>query len=550
MTETTGRTKHAFKNTVSGLVFRVIGLLMPFAVKTIIIQKLGVEYLGLNTLFSAILQVLSLSELGFSSAVVFAMYKPIAEGDDEKVRALLGFLRRVYHIIGLVILVVGAAISPLLPFFISDVSSVPADVDLYLLYFIYLLNTIVSYFLFAYKGLVLTANQRVDVENNIMSLSSMAMYILQIVVLLLFRNYYVYIVFLPLSTIATNLARAIFVDKKYPEFKQCGTLPKEERKAIYQNIIALVGHKMSYIVVVSVANIIVSSYLGLVTVGIYGNYYYVVSALIALVAVFHSAITPSIGNSIATESTEKNAADFAKITFLNVWIVGWMAITMMCLYQHFMELWVGEDLMLPVSSAILFVALFYLWKFKDVVSTYKDAAGLWKADFWKPYAVIAVSLLLCFVLTPRLGINGTLIGIIAGVFAVSMPWETHVVFKRYLGKGECRYYLKMLIYTAVLLAIGGLTYYVCSLLPTTGFGWFAVKAVICVFLPNVLILLFSFATPEFKGAMRSVKNVFVRRRTQAPSEPQEEVPELSSEPQAGVSGETDAGEQGEDGVSR
>lgn len=533
MAKAAGRTKHAFQNTVSGLIFRMIGILMPFAVKTIIIYKLGVEYLGLNTLFSAILQVLSLSELGFSSAVVFAMYKPIAEGDNEKVCALLGFLRKIYHIIGLFILVVGVAISPLLPYFISDVNSVPADVNLYLLYFIYLFNTIISYFLFAYKGLVLTANQEMNVENNIMSVATMAMYLLQIVALLLFRNYYIYIAFLPLSTIAINLSRALFVDKRYPEFRHGGNLSKEERKAIYQNILALVGHKIGGVVIGSVSNIIVSSYLGLVAVGIYGNYYYVVNALIAIVAVFHSAITPSIGNSLVTESLEKNRRDFSKITFLNVWLVGWMAITMMCLYQHFMYLWVGEALMLPLSSAILFVALFYLWKFKDIVPTFKDAAGLWKADFLKPYAVIAASLLLCFLLTPRIGVNGTLIGLIAGVFAVSMPWETHVFFKRYLGKGELKYYLKMTVYSAVLLLIGGLTYYVCALLPGTGFGWFALKAVICLFLPNVLILFCSFATPEFKGAMQSVKNIFGKNKRrpsppEAPPEPQAELPAQDS----------------------
>lgn len=508
----TGRTKHALENTVSGLVFRIVGLLMPFAVKTIIIYKLGVEYLGLNTLFSAILQVLSLSELGFSSAIVFAMYKPIADGDLERVRALLAFLRRIYHIIGLVILVVGAAISPLLPYLIADAEKVPADINLYLLYFIYLFNTVISYFLFAYKGLLLTAYQQVNVENNILTLSSMAMYVVQIAVLLLFENYYLYILFLPLSTVAANIARAVYVDKKYPELKCGGRLPQEERKGIYRNIFALIGHKVSGVVVSAVSNIIVSSVLGLTVVGIYGNYNYIMNALIAIVTALHSAVTPSIGNSIATESVGKNARDFRNITFLNVWIVGWAAICLFCLYQHFMLLWVGEELMLPLSSVALFVTLFYLWKFKDIVSTYKDAAGLWKADLLKPYAVILVSLLLCFFLTRPLGVNGTLIGLIVGVFAVSMPWETHVFFKRYLKKGEALYYLRMFLYTAALVLIGALTYFLCSLLPAEGYGWFALKAAVCLTVPNALILLCAFFTPEFKGVLASAKNLFRRKK--------------------------------------
>ena len=230
-----------------------------FLVRTVIIKRLGEEYVGLSTLFTSVLQVLSLSELGFASAIAYAMYKPIAEDDKPKICALLNFVKTVYRIIGLFILVVGVAIIPFLPHFINSESPMPSDVNLYILYGIYLFNTVISYLLFAYKSVLLAAHQRLDVENNVMSFCNIAMYAVQIAVLYVFRNYYVYVVFLPLCTIAINLLRSIRVKKIFPEYVCSGTIEKTEKKGIYKNIGALMGHRLSGAVVTSVMNIIISA---------------------------------------------------------------------------------------------------------------------------------------------------------------------------------------------------------------------------------------------------------------------------------------------------
>ena len=197
------RVKNTIKNTVSGFIFRIIGLVMPFIVRTVMIKKLGIDYLGLNSLFSSILQVLSLSELGFSSAIVFAMYKPIAEGDEDRICVILKLLRNAYYIIGTVILVVGCAIIPAVPYLIKG-GEYPNDINLYILYGIFLLNTVISYFFFAYKGLLLTAHQKSSVENNIFSIVNLLMYVAQIVFLFVFSNYYIYIICLPVATLIIN----------------------------------------------------------------------------------------------------------------------------------------------------------------------------------------------------------------------------------------------------------------------------------------------------------------------------------------------------------
>ncbi len=502
------RTKQSVKSSLSGFIFKIITLLFPFLVRTVIIKRLGEEYVGLSTLFTSVLQVLSLSELGFASAIAYAMYKPIAEDDKPKICALLNFVKTVYRIIGIFILVVGVAIIPLLPHFINAESPPPSDVNLYILYGIYLFNTVISYLLFAYKSVLLAAYQRLDVENNVMSFCNIVMYAFQIAALYVFRNYYVYIVFLPLSTIAINLLRSLRVKKIFPEYVCKGTIEKSEKKGVYKNIGALMGHRLSGAVVTSVMNIIISANLGLILLTRYGNYYTIINAMLGIILIVYSSITAGIGNSIVVDSVEKNYTDFKNLTFINVWMVGWIFVCLICLFQPFMTIWMGEDKLLPFSTVILFSLYFYFWRFKDMLNTYKDAAGMWKADWLKPYVVTAVSLVLGLILINVWGINGTLVAVIAGVFVVSMPWETHVFFRMYFNRSPKNYYLRMLIYTVIIVAIAALTYYVCGLVGGTGILTFILKLGVCVVLPNAIILLLSFKTPEFRWLTVKIKQIF------------------------------------------
>lgn len=496
------RTGHIARNTLSGLAYRVTCIVLPFIVRTILIKKLGDEYAGLNSLFSAILQVLSLSELGFATAVCYAMYKPVAEGDNPKICALLNLIKKVYRVVGVVILIIGLCLMPFLPHLISG--SYPADINLYVLYLIYLFNTVVSYFLFAYTGTLLNAHQRTDIENIINLVANVVMYGLQIAILLVFPNYYVYIIILPLCTIAINLLKYWRVRRLFPEYHAAGKVDKAEQKTIYINIGALIGHKLSGIVVQPISNIVISAILGLTLLTIYSNYYYIISALLVIVNVVYAALTPTIGNSLVTEGIEKNYRDFKALTFANVWFIGWMSICLVCLFQPFMLLWLGADYLLPISSVVLFGLYFYLWRFKDILSTYKDAAGMWKADALKPYVVTIATGVLNVLLVKWLGINGSIIAGIVGVFVISMPWEVQVFYRRYFCKNAAWYYLRMLIYSVVVLAVGVLTYFVCALLPNTGFWYFVAKLGICAVLPNIAFLLCGFMTPECRFIFRKI----------------------------------------------
>ena len=175
------------------------------------------SYLGLNSLFTSILQVLSLSELGVGSAMVYSMYKPLAEKNHKKICALLNIYRKFYRIIGLIILLIGLLLMPFIKYFIKG--SYPADINLYSLYAIYLVNTVLSYFLFAYKKSLWEANQQSSYDTLITTIVNICMYIIQIIILLLLKSYYFYILLLPFSTLVINLVRNEWISKMYPHYK-------------------------------------------------------------------------------------------------------------------------------------------------------------------------------------------------------------------------------------------------------------------------------------------------------------------------------------------
>ncbi len=503
------RTKKSIKNIFGGALFKVTGMLFPFIIKVVMINTLGVEYLGLNSLFTSILMVLSLSELGVGSALVFNMYKPIAEGDDERVCALLKVYRNFYYIIGSVILVIGIILLPFLKYLVHG--SCPSDVNLYILYLIYLINTVLTYFLFAYKKSLWEANQRNGIDNTLASIVSVFMYVLQIIMLLLTRNYYMYIIVMPLCTIVQNLVRNYLVNKMYPQYRPRGELEKGFIKQLFIKIRALLGHKIGTIVITAADSIVISAFLGLSVLAVYGNYYQILNALIGLVSVIYLSITASVGNSIIT-TKDKNVYDnFSTLSFLNNWLVGWISVCLLCLYQPFMKIWMGEKLMFPTHIMVLFVVYFYSWLARRIGLTYKDAAGMWEQDFWKPYVGAVVNIIVNIILCIYIGVEGVLISTIIVMVLIYFPWETRVLFKHLFKKSEKSYLLHMFYYLLITVVGAMCTYYICSFVKMDGVVALVIKALICLIIPNIIYLLAYFKLSEFKDSKKRIMTIVNNR---------------------------------------
>ena len=227
------RLYNSLRNIFYGILKYTISFIFPFIIRTIMIKKFGSEYTGLGSLFSSILQVLNLSELGFSSAVVFSLYEPIAQNDLTKISALMLFYKKIYRIVGIVIASIGIIICPFISFFISG--SYPRDINIYFLFLMFLANTVLSYVFYGYKSALLVANQRIDIENKVQIISNLVCYFLQILVLLFIRNYYIYVIAIIFGTIINNITLCLISKKIFPEIKEAGILSKEEQKNIYSS---------------------------------------------------------------------------------------------------------------------------------------------------------------------------------------------------------------------------------------------------------------------------------------------------------------------------
>ena len=457
------RTKNTMRNAAWGIIYRIVTLLGPFAVRTIIIQKLGMEYAGLTNLFTSILTVLNLANLGFSSSLVFTMYKAVVDDDKAALCAMLAFFRKVYKIVGLVILGLGLALMPFLPNLVKG--DCPADINLYILFAIYLAEASMDYLMFAYNEALFTAYQRTDITLKISTVRYILQYVLQAAVLLIFANYYIYIIILPLMVFPNNVAKYVAARRMYPEISCTGKLDPDIKHQIYKKVATLFGHKVGNTTLVSIDSVVISAYLGLTMSGIYGNYYLILTAVNGLVEVVTNGSISGIGNKLVTDSKEENYRLFNTMTFGWAFLIGGAAACMLCFYQPFIGgVWVGKDGLLSNGLMMLIVLYFYTWMIRIMQLTYRDAAGLWNKDWLKPYLAMILNIIGSIWLIKRTGdVSGVLIPTIMIFVLLYLPWEAWVLFKHLFARSWWPYAKRMALYTVLNVAACGACYGICML---------------------------------------------------------------------------------------
>lgn len=501
------RTKNTVRNILTGSVSRIISIVLPFFSRTVILYVMGTQYLGLSSLFTSILSFLSLTELGIGAAMVYSMYQPIARNDTDTIRALLNTYRRLYRIIGSIVLLLGLGIMPFLDIIVKD--ELPSDVNVYILYLVYLFNAVLSYWLFAYKNALLQAHQRNDINNNIASVLNPVSYIVMLGGLFLTKNYYFYVIWLPVFTVLTNVIRSIYVSKLFPHLAPSGHINSELKKSIAKKTGALIGTKLNTVVLHAADNIVMSAYLGLSVIAMYGNYYYIMSSIIGFLGIIYSAMTAGLGNSLQTESLEKNYNDFLKLSFMNSWLVGFCTVCLVCLYQPFMEIWCGKELMFPFYVVLQLGLYFYIYQIRKIPVVYKDAAGIWWEDRLRPYVCMVVNLALNIFLVQRIGISGIILSTVFSLI-ISIPWENYTIFRYVFHCSSKQYYKKMFYYALSMLIGGGLTYWLCSLFGS-GIASILLRLFVCLIVPNVCFALLNYRSQEFKNARAMVGRIVKRR---------------------------------------
>lgn len=498
------RTKNTKRNIVAGLINKFFLLLLPFVVRTVFIYSLGSEYLGLNSLFTSILTVMNVVELGFSSAIVYSMYEPVAKDDFDTVCSLLNFYKTVYRAIGIVILVIGIVIMPFLPHLIKG--TCPSELNLYVLFAMYLLNTCLSYLLYAYKKSVLEVLQRRDIIeiNNLITVGLTN--ILQLILLIAWKNphaYYIYLIIMILFTVVNNILNAKIVDKKYPQFVCRGQLSGEIKSSIKKQVSGLMITRLCQMTRTSFDSIFISAFIGLTMATVYGNYYLIIQTLVGIMNIFTNSMLAGVGNSVVAESKEKNYSDFNTLNFIYMWISGWSAITLFILYQNFMKIWVGDELMLSLLGSLLFSLYYYSLKIGDIRAMFSDAIGLWWENRIRAVLEIITNIVLNYILVKKFGVYGIVGATIIPMVGINFTGGAHVLYRYYFKDRQIsKYFLDNLLYFIATIFGAFVTWVVSEYMGQYNLLGLVKRGMICCILPNIVYFVVYFKTSNYSMAKK------------------------------------------------
>ncbi|MBR5336709.1 MAG: oligosaccharide flippase family protein [Lachnospiraceae bacterium] len=489
------RSKNASRNIIFGTLLKCYEILVPFIMRSVMVHELGVKYLGLNSLFTSILQVLNLAELGVGSAMVFSMYKPIAEDDTEKICAYMHMYKIYYRVIGAVIMLIGLVITPFVPRLIKG--TVPAELNVYILYLLNLFATVLTYWLFSYRNSILSAHQRRDVISKVKIVTDTIKYLVQLLILVVFHNYYLYVIAILFTQAVNNIASAVISKKMYPEYDPKGSLSEEERKAVNQRIRDLFTSKLGGTIVGSADTIVISAFLGLEMLAMYQNYYHIMNSVLGFLTIIHSSIVAGVGNSMLVKSLEKNRKEFHTFTFLIAWVSTVCVSCFLVLYQPFMRKWMGKDMLLDNNMVLLFCIYFWVYEIVKMISVYKDAGGIWHEDRFRPLISGTVNLCLNLIMVQFIGIYGIVLSTIISVCFISIPWIINNVHKLIFKESTKGYWIEIIKYTISIFATGLVCQGLSMLVPGHGVGIIIIKGMIAVVVSNIAFLLLYRNSPYY-----------------------------------------------------
>ncbi len=501
------RVKHTVNNIVSLLFFTTITSLMPFAIRACIIRVWGLEYLGLNSLFNSVLGVLNISELGIGQALVIKMYKPAAQGDTKTVGKLLALYRFFYKVLGITILIIGFVIVPFLSYIIKG--AYPSDINIYVIYLIYLLQSVASYLFFPYCQAAFMANQDSGTPYRNHAWVWLFLYIIQIIAICFLHNYYAYIIWLPVGNAICGIIDSIVLKKRFPEYKleaiDKNTFEKEYWLDFFKMVFAMALSKVRTVLRNSIDAIIVSATLGLVIVAKYQNYILVMTVPVMIAGSIIGGILPSLGNGVALESEDSNYAVTKIIAFVNQWVGTVFAAILACLYQSFMILWAGKDSTLSEFAMGLFVVYFYLRIISDLPNMVRNSSGVWWQGKWISVIESIVNLVFSFVLVKVIGVEGVIIATIISMLFINIPFENYYIFKYYFRRNPWRDLWTYLYQGIISFVIVFVTYSIAQLFKDTGIVSFIMKMLVGGTLSNLFLLVVYFRNAQFSELCKILK---------------------------------------------
>ncbi len=491
------RTLYVGKNVVFSLICQFINLALSFISRVFFIKTLGITYLGVNGLFTNVLMVLSFAELGIGNAIIYHLYKPIAEGDYEKIKSLLKLYKKAYQVIFAIVLVAGLLAIPFLQF-IVDVN-VNISVNIYLIYILFLTNTAFSY-LFSFKKSLITANQKNYIVLVIEQIIHIIQVVAQIFVLIIFQNFVAFLMIQIIGTLTTNIICSLIANKLYPFIKQRATkLPVEERKAIFSNVKDLSFYKFGSVILNGTDNILISAMIDLDSVGLVSNYILLNNACSSFLGAIMNSFVASLGNFNVKSSNSQKYSVFKKMFYICFFVYGYASVGLLLLSNELIPLWLGDIYLIDQFTQVAIILGFLVSGVHFVLMTFRSTLGYFKQGRFSPLVSAIINIVLSILFCNLFGLAGIFLATpIARIMSIGIV-DCHLIFKKEFNVKPYRYYFTALFYFAVVVVTYFMAFLSIKYIPLAAWAGFLLKTIIVSVVYCFVFMLFTFWKEEFKG---------------------------------------------------
>lgn len=504
------RTSNSVKNSITSILSSIISMLFGFVSQAIFIRILGAEYLGLNGLFTNILTMLSFFELGIGNAIVYHLYKPIVNNDKEKIKTLMKFYKNAYNIISIFVFCGGLVLIPILHLIVGKVT---VDVNIYIIYIMFLISTVSSYTL-SYRRNLIFANQKNYLINIVHIFYIIILNISQLLLLYLTRNYYLYLGIKIICQILENLVCYLISSKLYPYINEKEVKPLENdlKKDIFTKVKALIFHKVGTVIIGGTDNIFISSFFGVATVGLYTNYNMVISSVNNLFSQIIFSTTASVGNLLAEDNNDIKKFDiFKKIRFINFWLAVFSGVSILVIMDSFIKIWVGQEYILPVLVLIVLIINYYQKMMRNTYNTFKDSAGIWYEDRYIPIVESLLNIVFSIILLKIFGLAGVFMGTIISGLVLWCYSYPKFVYKKLFNRSYLDYIKETGGYLLLFIVLAIITFSISKLIIFNNV-WlqFISNILISLLIPNILLFIIFRKTDNFKYLLAMIQKMITK----------------------------------------
>ena len=496
------------RNIVVSVTCQFLTLIFSFLSRTVFINILGAEYLGINGLFQNILSVMSLADLGFGTAIIYALYKPLADNDAYKVTQIINYFKRIYNLIAILVFVIGVALIPFLRYFVNLDQDIP---HLRFYYFLFLIETVCSY-LVVYKSSLLNADQRNYVVKIIGTIFNIISHILKLFLLFITKSFTIYVLAGVLCVIISNIVIQIIANRDYPYVKEkVDKLDLSERKSIIDNVKSLFLYRIGGVILNNTDNILISTLVNTVSVGYYSNYALLFGTVNTFSELVFGSLNASVGNQYASKDSDKIENTFKMLNFANFWVYGFCCITLYCLMSDFISLWLGSEYIFADITVFVICLNIYISGMMSSVVTVRTATGIFKKTKYVYCITAILNIVFSIFLGKFYGITGIIFATTISRLLTNFWYEPLVIYKQILNKPFYKYLMRQVFYLLIFIASCVVIKLIKTSICDINVWVLIIEFLLCVVVINLLFYLIFSRNDEFSEIKNRVKNLIMKK---------------------------------------